>query len=148
MASNILLDVTQDSEKNTFSKRMKTVYEDCVTDNGGPGITKRSLDRIEEFLQSEGHNSAFATVARRVTSKFLRADEKHMKDIVKEKVGRLLHRLFVSVDELLDNKVEDETEADIRVELVELLPMLFYDWEQASEDLQAVKEKYEQSSQV
>lgn len=123
---------------------MQPVYRECVADSGA-GITKRSMDRIEAFLTEEGKNSAFATVARRVTSKFLNTDKKHITQRVQEQVDRLLRQLYVSVDDLLDNKVVDEAEATARTELQELLPTLLSDWEQASQELRTIKAKYEGS---
>jgi hypothetical protein len=144
MASNILLDVTQDSEKNVFSIRMQPVYRACVDDSGA-GITKRSLDRIETFLAEEGKSSAFATVARRVTHKFLTIDRKHMKLRLQDRVDHLLRQLYVSVDDLLDNKVVDQAEAAARLELQDILPVLLFEWKEASQQLRAVVAKYEKS---
>lgn len=145
MNSNILLDTSQDNKKNTFSKRMQSVYEACQNDSG-QGVTNRSLARIEAFLSEQGKNSAFVAVARRVTNKFLETDKRRVTDHVQNKIGRLLEQMYASVDGVLDNKIVDEEEAAARQDLQELLPILLYDWEQANQSLEAVKAKYKNIS--
>lgn len=141
-SSNILLDVSQDNSKNTFSEKMQLVYAACQND-GGMGVTKRSIARIEAFLSDIEKNSAFPTVARSVASKFIATDKKRVVENVQREVERLLDQLYASVDGMLDNKIVDDEEAAARSEMQELLPELLLDWEQASQDLQAVKAKYE-----
>jgi N-acetyl-beta-hexosaminidase len=137
-----LLDVSQDSNKNAFSKRMQSVYTACQEDSGN-GVTKRSINRIETFLSEEGKNSAFVAVARHVTARFLHTDKSRITDKVKHKIERLMDQLYASVDGVLDNKIVDEQEAAARNDMEELLPGLLHDWEQASQSLQAVKANYE-----
>jgi hypothetical protein len=136
-----LLDVSQDSNKNAFSKRMQTVYSACQDDSGN-GVTKRSINRIETFLAEEGKNSAFVAVARHVTKRFHDADRNRITKQVQRKVERLLDQLYASVDAVLDNKIVDEEESAARSEMQELLPGLLNDWQQANKSLQVVKAEY------
>lgn len=117
------------------------MYRACIADHGN-GVTKRSLNRIEEFLADEGKHSAFAAVARRITERFLKLDNKRIKEHIELEVERLLQQFYTSVDNLLDNEIVDEEEAGVRNQLQEQLPGLLADWENASKDLQAVKAKY------
>jgi len=120
---------------------MQAVYAACQND-GGSGVTRRSIDRIEAFLAEDGKNSAFAAVARHVTAKFLGTDKRHITRHVQRVVERLLKQLYTSVDGVLDNKVVDEQEAAARDGLQQLLPALLLEWEVANQTLQAVKAKY------
>lgn len=140
--SNILLDVSQDNNKNAFSHKMEAIYAACQNDRGN-GVTKRSIDRIEAFLAEQGKNSAFTAVARHVTTKFLSTDKRHVTKRVQRLTEQLLNRLYESVDGVLDNKVVDEEEAEARNELEQVLPVLLFEWEEANQILQAVKARYE-----
>jgi len=143
-SSNILLDVSQDNNKNAFSGKMEAVYKACQNDSGN-GVTKRSIDRIEAFLADQGKNSAFTAVARHVTAKFLSIDKRHVTKRVQRVIEQLLNQLLMSVDGVLDNKVVDEEEAAARDELKEILPVLLFEWEEANQILQTVKKEYEKS---
>lgn len=142
--SNVLLDVSQDNNKNTFSEKMQAVYKTCQNDSGN-GVTKRSIDRIETFLSEQGKNSAFTAVARHVAVKFLSTDKRHVTKRVQRVIEQLLNQLYLAVDGVLDNKIVDEEEAAAREELQELLPVLLFEWEEANQILQAVKAKYKGS---
>jgi hypothetical protein len=137
LSSNILLDVTQDNSQNAFSIKMQSVYTACQNDSGS-GVTKRSIERIETLLADKGPNSAFVSVARHVTEKFLATDQGRITSRVQRKIERLLDQLYTSVD----YKIVDEQEVAARDEMQELLPVLVSDWEQANQCLQAVKAKY------
>jgi hypothetical protein len=139
-SSNILLDVSQDHNKNAFSGKMEAVYKACQNDSG-----KRSIDRIEAFLADQGKDSAFTAVARHVTAKFLSIDKRHVTKRVQRVIEQLLNQLLMSVDGVLDNKVVDEEEAAARDELKEILPVLHFEWEEANQILQTVKKEYEKS---
>lgn len=139
---NILLDVTQDNDKNVFSRRIKPIYEKCAADKGA-GVTKRSMDAIEKTLSRTVHDSAFAVAALRVSTKLSDTDRKHMSRTIFTAVDKLLERLYTSVDNLLDNKIVDEAEVAFKKDLKGLLPVLRADWEQASKELEAVKAKYD-----
>lgn len=65
-----------------------------------------------------------------------------MTKVVQPAIDKLLGRLFVSVDTLLDNEVVDETEVAAKLDLQRVLPELQSDWKNASTDLEAVKAKY------
>lgn len=120
---------------------MRPVYDECIADRG-TGVTKRSLDRIEEALSKKGSDSPFAVAARRISAKLNDTDFRHMAKDVQPRVDKVLRRLFASVDSLLDNEVVDEAEVVAKKDLQGLLPVLMSDYKQACTDFQAVKSKY------
>ncbi|KAM0714016.1 hypothetical protein Q7P37_010980 [Cladosporium fusiforme] len=138
---NVLFDITQDSAKNVFSRKMKPVYEECAAD-GGKGVIKRSMDTIEATLSKTGNDSPFAVAARRISAKLSDTDIKHMAKDVQPKILGILQRLHASVDLLLDDKVVDEAEVAAKKDLQGLLPILLSDWRQSDIKFGAIKARY------
>lgn len=119
---------------------MRPIYGEASRD-GGQGVTKRSLDRIEALLSRAGDRSPFAKVSESVTKKFTSTDKKHMESVQRD-VRRLLQRLYKSVDELLEERVVDEAEIAVKTELHDMMPALLLEYDEVCRDLRAIKARY------
>ena len=120
---------------------MRVVYGECV-ENKGPGITKRSLARIRDVLSDTDIDSPFASLAQTTAKWFISMDKRNIGDKVQKSVSHILDKVHGNMDELLSERVEDESEIAARARVQELLPCLLDEWEQADKDLQALMAKY------
>lgn len=142
ITSNILPDITQDSFGNWFSRTMRPVYEAC-RDDSGTGVTKRSLDRLQEHLSKTGKDSSFFYVEKQVSAALLQTDSKYVTERIQESVKRILQQVYASVDNLVDDNLVDEKVVAAREAVAGVLPGLQEEWQAVSDELQAVKKKYE-----
>ncbi|KAK5718256.1 hypothetical protein LTR17_015706 [Elasticomyces elasticus] len=141
---NIRMDVTQDSNRNYFSRNIQVVYDECHEDSG-EGVTKRCLARIEAHLTKGQADSPFTKVERSLTSALIKNDAKHTSantESVKERVKSIFSSLYQSFDRLIDKTVEDPREKVAREGLQEILGELEMEYEVAKEMLMQVKAKY------
>jgi len=142
--SNLVIDVTQDREKNVFSSSMHSIYQECNSDSNRKGISRRSLDRLEDHLTQDGPKNPFAVASRNLTRGILTADRANVVDHLQTSISEIFTRLYVSMDELLDDTQLDDTEAEARSQMKELLPAQHAGLKAICQDYAAVKAKYEQ----
>lgn len=119
---------------------MRLVYRTCAEDKGR-GVTNRSIDRIDAVLSDVGHCSAFASLARETSDRLVSTDRIPVQKNL-QSVSRILRRMYVTMDELLEERVEGDAEVAARAHVQQLLPRLLTDWEQINADLQAVMARY------
>ncbi|KAK5730408.1 hypothetical protein LTR15_000345 [Elasticomyces elasticus] len=153
---NNRMDVTQDSNKNYFSRTIFHVYEDwgsemfgtlCghAANSTGEGVTKRCLARIEAHLTRNKANSPFTKVERSLMSALIKNNAKHMsadKESVMKRVGSIFSSLYQSFDRLIDKTVEDPKERQAREALQAVAKQLEEEFTVAREMLTSVKERY------
>jgi hypothetical protein len=120
---------------------MRPVYEACREDKG-TGVTKRSIDRIREVLSDTGPKSPYASLSRGISRWLNSSDRKHIGDIVGESVVLILDQVYESMDNLLNEKVENEAEVAARLYLQRFLPIHMTHRDQGDKDLQAVMARY------
>lgn len=138
---NIKLDMTQDSDKNFFSKSMKPIYESCKVDSG-TGVTKRSLDKLEKHLSRE-KDSPFAVLQRSAIKALIANDEKHVNKHLMAKVTKIYKQMYELFDRMVGkNTIEDPKEAKARLALKASIPEIQTELDSVKKDLIAVNQKY------
>lgn len=139
---NISLDMTQDSEKNFFSRSMRPIYNTCSKD-AGTGVTKRSLNTLEAHLKDATKDSPFAVLQRCAVKAILANDEKHINKSLMAKITKILKETHRAFDRMVSkNTVEDPNEAKARLALKAAIPKIQADLDEAKKDFVAVKQKY------
>ncbi|KAK6371677.1 hypothetical protein LTR81_027956 [Elasticomyces elasticus] len=144
MASNVAIDITQDSDKAFFSRAMQNAYNDCEPYKG-PGVTKRSLDKMEAHLTKDQFDSPFTKAERALESALLKNDVKHInggKDSVKTRVEVILVSTYEAFDRLDDRQVDDPKERKAMKALQKILGTMEETYRVAGEKLREVKARY------
>jgi len=140
--SNLVIDVTRDHEKNVFSSSMQYIYQECNSDADRKRISRRSLDRLETHLIQEGPKNPFAVASRNLTRGILTADRANVVDYLQTSISKIFTRLYVSMDDLLDDTQVDDAEAEARNRMKDLLPALDTGLKGICQDYAAIKAKY------
>lgn len=143
MCRNLVIDVTQDREKNVFSCSMQSIYQECNSDSDRKLISRRSLDRLEAHLTQDGPKNPFAVASRNLTRGILTADRANVQDLLKTSTHEIFNRLYMSMDELLDDAQVDDTEAEARNQMKELLLAQHTDLKAICQEYAAIRAKYE-----
>lgn len=136
------MDISQDSARNPFTKKMRPVYQACKEDKG-TGVTKRSISRIGDVLSNKSSSSPFASLSRGTSRWFESADKRHIRDNLEKSVSCVLDQVYETMDGLLGEKVKDEAELAARADLKQFLPSVKAAWEQIDKDLKAIMARYE-----
>ncbi|EME48195.1 hypothetical protein DOTSEDRAFT_51419 [Dothistroma septosporum NZE10] len=137
----IKLDMTQDSDKNYFTKTIEPVYDVC-NDDSGAGITARSMDRIRAHLEKPKNKSPFIAVQESAAKAMIKNDTKHILERVEPRVMAILKETHTSFAKWIKNAVEDPTEKKAREGLQRALGPIQADFDAAQADLIALKAKY------
>ncbi|KAF2722141.1 hypothetical protein K431DRAFT_245903 [Polychaeton citri CBS 116435] len=87
---NVLLDVTVDSEQNFFGSNMKKIYKSCQREFG-PGMFRRSMNKLEHYLAQAGPDSPFVQMERSLV-RALRTKDRHNID---KKLGKQLCEAYI-----------------------------------------------------
>lgn len=143
--SNLVIDATQDREKNIFSSSMQSIYNECNTESDRKRISSRSLDRLEAHLTQDGPRNPFAIASRNLTRGILKADRADILERVQTSISEIFTRLYISMDELLDDTQVGDAEAEARNQMKEVLPAQHADLKAICRDYAALKTKYEES---
>ncbi|KAK3614421.1 hypothetical protein LTR56_027262 [Elasticomyces elasticus] len=140
----IQIDVTQDSDRNHFSRAMQCVYDECKADKGN-GVTKRSLDKMEAHLTRDQLDSPFTRAERSLGAALTKNDAKHMqggKDSVLKRVNAVLEATFDAFDRLDDRQVDDPKERKAMKALQKVLGKMEETYRVVGEKLIEVKARY------
>ena len=124
---------------------MQSIYKDCNNESDRKRISQRSLDRIEAHLTQHGKKNPFAIAARGLTSGILNADKVDILEHVQTSISEIFTRLYISMDELLDDTQVDDAEAEARNQMKEVLPAQHAGLKAICQDYAALKAKYEDS---
>jgi hypothetical protein len=143
--SNLIMDVTQDSEKNVFSCSMQSIYRECNVDPDRKDISRRSLKRLEDHLLRNGSKNPFTGASRILVSDILCADNKNISDGVKAHINHILNQLYVSVGELFNETQVDAEEAEARSQITKLVREQHSALKDIFKDYTAIKAKYGKS---
>ncbi|KAK4896001.1 hypothetical protein LTR49_028196 [Elasticomyces elasticus] len=141
---NVAIDITQDSDKAYFSRAMQNTYDKCKADKG-PGVTKRSLEKVETHLAKDQFDSPFTKAERALESALLKNDVKHInggKDSVKKRVEAILQSTYEAFDRLDDRQVDDPKERKAMKALQKILRKLEETYRAVGEKLSEVKSRY------
>lgn len=139
---NIALDMTQDSDKNYFSRSMKPIYDSCKAD-AGAGVTKRSLDKLETHLTKTNEDSPFNVLQRCAVKALIANDEKHINEYLMGKITKIYEETYAACDRMVGRKaVEDPKEAKARLSLKAALPKIQVQLDAVKKDLLDTKQKY------
>ena len=105
----------------------------------------RSLDRLEAHLTQDGPRNPFAIASRNLTRGILKADRADILERVQTSISEIFTRLYISMDELLDDTQVGDAEAEARNQMKEVLPAQHADLKAICRDYAALKTKYEES---
>ncbi|RMZ03151.1 hypothetical protein D0860_06920 [Hortaea werneckii] len=109
---NIKLDTTQDRPSGYFSIAMADAYGKCKQDSGS-GVTKRCLSNLETHLKLEGASSPFAVVREKL-SEALRPAAQTTSGRLAQKTQDIMSELYNQFDDMVDNKLDDQAEDELR----------------------------------
>jgi hypothetical protein len=124
---------------------MQSIYQECNSESDRKRISSRSLDRLEAHLTQEGVKNPFAIASRNLTRGVLKADKADILEHVKPSINEIFTRLYISMDELLDDTQVDDAEAEARGLMKEVLPAQHAGLKAICQDYTALKAKYEDS---
>ena len=119
---------------------MQSIYQECNNEFDRKRISSRSLDRLEAHLTQDGPKNPFA-----VASRNLQVDKTDILEHVQTSISEIFNRLYISMDELLDDTQVDDTEAEARRQMKEVLPAQHAGLKAICQDYTALKSKYEDS---
>ena len=145
MYSNLVIDATQDREKNIFSCSMQSIYKECNSESDRKRISQRSIDRLEAHLIQDGSKNPFAVASRELTRGILRVDKADILEHVQTSISEIFDRLYISMDELLDDTQVDDAEGEARNQMKEVLPAQHAGLRAIFQDYAVLKAKYEDS---
>ncbi|KAK1065960.1 hypothetical protein LTR12_012422 [Friedmanniomyces endolithicus] len=138
------MDVTQDSNKNYFSRTILPVYEECALDNG-TGVTNRHLNRLQAHLSKPQSESPFTSVECSLAAALIRNDGKHTstgEDSVKKVVETIFKSLNAAFTRSIDRTIEEPQEKAGREALQKVLENLENEYREAKNMLKIVKGRY------
>ncbi|CZT23891.1 uncharacterized protein RCC_09606 [Ramularia collo-cygni] len=139
---NIALDMTQDSEKNYFSRSMQPIYDSCKMDSG-TGVTRRSLDKLEAHLNKTKEDSPFTVLQHCAVKAIIANDEKHVNKYLMAKITKIYKETHAACDRMVGKStIEDPKEAKARLSLKAAIPKIQIELDAVKKDLLAVKQKY------
>jgi hypothetical protein len=124
---------------------MQSIYNECNTESDRKRISSRSLDRLEAHLTQDGPRNPFAIASRNLTRGILKADRADILERVQTSISEIFTRLYISMDELLDDTQVGDAEAEARNQMKEVLPAQHADLKAICRDYAALKTKYEES---
>ncbi|KAK5684701.1 hypothetical protein LTR17_027125 [Elasticomyces elasticus] len=110
----------------------------------GPGVTKRSLEKMEAHLTKDQFDSP-TKAERALESALLKNDVKHInggKDSVKKRVEAILVSTYEAFDRLDDREVDDPKERKAMKALQKILGKLEETYRAVGEKLSEVKGRY------
>lgn len=124
---------------------MQSIYQECNNEFDRKRISSRSLDRLEAHLTQDGPKNPFAVASRNLTRGILQVDKTDILEHVQTSISEIFNRLYISMDELLDDTQVDDTEAEARRQMKEVLPAQHAGLKAICQDYTALKSKYEDS---
>jgi hypothetical protein len=124
---------------------MQSIYQQCKNESDRKRISSRSLDRLEAHITQDGKMNPFAVTSRELTRGILNADKVDILEHVQTNISEIFSRLYISMDELLDDTQVDDSEAEARGLMKELLPAKHAGLKAICQDYAALKAKYDDS---
>lgn len=124
---------------------MQSIYQERSKESNRKRISSRSLDRLEEHLTQDGPKNPFAVASRNLTRGVLNADKVDILEHVQTSISEIFTRLYISMDELLDDTQVDDAEAEARNQMKEVLPAQHAGLKAICQDYAVLKAKYEDS---
>lgn len=96
-------------------------------------------------MTQDGKKNPFAVTSRELTRGILNADKVDILEHVQTSISEIFSRLYISMDELLDDTQVDDAEAEARGLMKELLPAQHAGLKAICQDYAALKAEYDES---
>lgn len=96
-------------------------------------------------MTQDGPKNPFAVASRNLTRGILQVDKTDILEHVQTSISEIFNRLYISMDELLDDTQVDDAEAEARNQMKEVLPAQHAGLKAICQDYAALKTKYENS---
>lgn len=157
--SNIKLDLMQDRHTSYFTKAMEEAYASCQADAGmigfarvhkdlanmtlGTGVKNRSFATFATHLKLTGKHSPFYLMTKSL-SKALEDDSKQRVKEVSRRAEDILREIYCQFEDMVDQKVDDGAEKELRRELRTFLEDAEMKFTKAKDDLEKLKGQYPQ----